>query len=77
MGVKVGERKDKPGWWVFINHQGRRTKKYFGRDKKGATAFADKLSARLKWAEASGENLSHCHNPINRCRRLRPFYKSG
>jgi hypothetical protein len=60
VGVKVGERKDKPGWWVFINYQGRRTKKYFAKGRSGekaAKAFAEKISARLKWAEASGEPL--------------------
>lgn len=58
MGVNVGRRKDKPGWWVFIHHQGKRTKKRFPNDRAGeraARAFAEKLSARLKWAEASGE----------------------
>jgi integrase len=58
MGVIVKQRPDKPGWWVFVNYQGKRTKKCFGSDKKGAKAFADKLSARLKWAEASGECLA-------------------
>jgi hypothetical protein len=33
MGVKLRERKDKPGWWVFINHHGQR-KKFFGKIKK-------------------------------------------
>jgi hypothetical protein len=61
MGVKVRQRKDKPGWWVFIHHQGRRTKKCFGEGRPGekaAKAFAEKLSARLKWAEASGEAIA-------------------
>ncbi len=48
MGVKVRARKDKPGWWVFINHQGRRKKKYFGKNRKLAQDFADKLEAKLK-----------------------------
>jgi integrase len=60
MAVRVGRRSDKPGWWVFINHQGRRTKKCFGEGKQGknaATMFAERLSARLKWAETSGEPI--------------------
>lgn len=61
MGVKVGQRKDKPGWWVFIHYQGKRTKKCFAEGKSGeraAKAFAEKLSARLKWADASGEPVA-------------------
>jgi integrase len=60
MAVRVGRRNDKPGWWVFINHGGKRTKKCFGEGKQGKNAanlFAEKLSARLKWAEASGEPI--------------------
>ena len=48
MGIKVGQRKDKPGWWVFIHHQGRRKKKFFGTNKKLAFEFASKLEAKLK-----------------------------
>ena len=48
MGVKLGERKDKPGWWVFINHKGQRKKKYFGTNKQLAKEFANKLDAKLK-----------------------------
>lgn len=48
MGVKVGQRPDKPGWWVFINHKGQRKKKYFGSNKKLAQEFATKLEAKLK-----------------------------
>jgi integrase len=58
MAVKVGQRKDKPGWWVFVHHQGRRIKKCFGPGKSGervARQFAEKLSARIKWAETNGE----------------------
>jgi integrase len=55
MGVKVAERKDKPGtWWVFINHQGQRRKRGFGRDKKAAMSFAAKVAAGLKWAPVTG-----------------------
>lgn len=48
MGVKVGQRPDKPGWWVFINHRGQRKKKYFGLSRKLAQDFAAKLEAKLK-----------------------------
>src|SRR5512134_3197128 len=58
MGVRVRQRKDKPGWWVFVHHQGRRINKCFGEGKSGEKAaklFAEKLSARIKWAETNGE----------------------
>ncbi len=58
MGVKLGERKDKSGWWVFINHKGKRTKKCFGTNKKLAQEFAAKLTAKLKWAEVNGESVA-------------------
>lgn len=61
MGVRVGTRpaKDKkPGWWVFINHKGKRTKKCFGTNKKLAQEFAAKLTAKLKWAEVNGEPVA-------------------
>ncbi len=58
MGVKLGERKDKPGWWVFINYKGKRTKKCFGTNKKLAQEFAAKLTAKLKWAEVNGEPVA-------------------
>ncbi len=56
MGVKVRERPGK-GWYVITDWKGQRKAKCFGKDKKLAQAFADKLGARLKWAEASGEPL--------------------
>ncbi len=58
MGVKVRTRSDKPGWWVFINHKGKRTKKCFGTNKKLAQEFAAKLTAKLKWAEVNGEPVA-------------------
>ena len=64
MGIKVRRRKDKPGWWVIIHHKGKRTKKQFPDDRAGeraAKTFAEKLSARLKWAEASGEAIGLTH----------------
>jgi len=58
MGVTVGQRNDRPGWWVFINHQGNRIKKCFGNDKKLAQAFAAKIEAKLRWAAANGEAVT-------------------
>jgi len=61
MSVRVGQRKDKPGWWVFVSYGRKRTKKSFADGKAGekvARAFADKLMAKMKWAEMNGEELS-------------------
>lgn len=57
MGVKVREVNGK-GWYVFINWRNQRKAKCFGADKNTAKAFGKKLSARLKWAEVSGEPLA-------------------
>ncbi len=57
MGVKLRERKGK-GWYVMTDWKGQRKSKFFGKDKKFAKAFADKLAAKLKWAEESGEPFS-------------------
>ena len=62
MGVKVEERRDKQtgkykGWYVITHWQGQRKAKCFGTHKQQAKAFAEKLDARLKWAEQSGEPL--------------------
>lgn len=61
MGVKVRERKDKmgrsKGWYVLTDWNGQRKAKYFGKDEKQAKRFAEKLEARLKWAEHSGEPI--------------------
>ena len=54
MGVKVRERPGK-GFYVLTDWQGKRKSKFFGKDKKQAKLFAEKLKARLKWAEQSGE----------------------
>lgn len=60
-GVKVRERRDKTGkskgWYVLTDWKGQRKAKCFGKDKRQATAFAEKLEARLKWAEHSGESI--------------------
>src|SRR5262249_20626669 len=39
----------------FTDWNGQRKAKFFGKDQKLAQAFANKLTARLKWAEQSGE----------------------
>jgi len=57
MGVKLKQREGK-GWYVFTNWKGQRKAKCFGKDKKQAQAFANKLTAKLKWAEESGESVS-------------------
>jgi integrase len=57
MGVKLRERPGK-GWYVFTDWQGQRKAKCFGKNKRLAQAFADKLTARLKWAEHNGEPLA-------------------
>src|SRR5262245_56310086 len=35
MGVRVRQRADRPGWWVFIDHQGKQKKKHLP-DKESA-----------------------------------------
>jgi integrase len=57
MGVKVREVEGK-GWYVFINWRNQRKAKCFGTDKTTAKTFAKKLSARLKWADVSGEPIA-------------------
>ena len=59
MAVKLRERPK--GWYVLIDWRGQRKAKFFGTDKKGAQAFANKLTARLKWAEQSGEPIALSH----------------
>ncbi len=56
MGVKLRERPGK-GWYVITDWKGQRKAKCFGADKKLAQAFADKLKAKLKWAEQGGETV--------------------
>ena len=53
---QTGERRYK-GWYVLTDGDGQRKAKFFGKDKKQAEAFAHKLAARLKWAEAGGEPI--------------------
>jgi len=57
MGAWITKRKDRPGWRVVAYHQGKEVTKTF-RDKKTAKDFADKLDAKIKWAEANGEPLA-------------------
>ena len=57
MGVKLRERPGK-GWYVLIDWRGQRKAKCFGKHKGQAKAFADKLAAKLKWAEQSGEAVT-------------------
>ncbi len=57
MGVKVRERPGK-GWYVLIDWKGQRKSKCFGKNKKEAKRFADKLTHKLKWAEENGESIS-------------------
>ena len=56
MGVRVRQRKDKTGWWVFIHHHGRRTKRRFETESE-ARHFAQLLSAKLKLSEFNGETI--------------------
>ncbi len=57
VGVKLRERPGK-GWYVLTDYRGQRKAKCFGKDKKQAKLFADKLTARIKWAEQSGEAVA-------------------
>jgi len=57
MGVKIRERPGK-GWYVLIDWNGQRKAKSFGKNKKEAKRFADKLTRKLKWAEENGESIS-------------------
>jgi len=56
MGVKLRERPGK-GWFVLIDWNGQRKAKCFGKNKKLAKQFADKLTLKLKWTEENGEPL--------------------
>jgi len=60
MGVKLRER-GKKGWYVLTDWKGQRKAKCFGEKKKEAQVFANKLAAKLKWAEESGERVSLRH----------------
>src|SRR5436309_11853843 len=61
MSVKVRERRDKTGksksWYVLIKSNGQRKAKCFGKNKRLATEFAEKLEARIKWGQLSGEPI--------------------
>jgi integrase len=48
MGVRVKEKPKGSGtWWVFINHQGKRTSRKIGTDEDVALDVAKKIEARL------------------------------
>ena len=48
MAVKVREKVIGSGeWWIFVNHQGNRTSKKIGKDKKIANKAARQIEARL------------------------------
>ncbi len=56
MGVKVRQKikgKGKP-WWVFVNHQGKRTSMRVG-NKKSAEKVAEEIAAQLKLGKYSFE----------------------
>lgn len=52
MGVRVRQRPDKPGWWLFIDHQGKQKKKRFA-DKETALKVARKIRERLALGDFS------------------------
>ena len=48
MGVRVREKAQGSGvWWVFVNHEGKRTSRRIGR-RKAAEDVAEKIEAALK-----------------------------
>ena len=79
MGVIVKQRPDKPGWWVFVNYQGKRTKKFFGTNKRLAHEFADKVQAKIKLGEVglvqkAGVKLAHYSKTwLERIQQTRKF----
>jgi hypothetical protein len=46
MAVRVRQRADRPGWWLFIDHEGKQKKKHFP-DKETAFKVARKIRERL------------------------------
>lgn len=57
MGVKLRERPGK-GWGVFIDFQGKRKAKFFGKDKHRAEVFVKKMEAELELAKGGGTPVS-------------------
>ena len=55
MGVRVRQRPDKPGWWLFINHRGQQKKKHFT-DKDTALKVARQVRERIALGEFSIES---------------------
>ena len=52
MSVRVRQRVDKPGWWLFIDHKGKQKKKHFP-DKETALKVARKVRERLALGDFS------------------------
>jgi integrase len=52
MGVRIRQRPDKPGWWLFIDHQGKQKKKHFT-DKETALRVARQVRERLALGDFS------------------------
>jgi integrase len=57
MSVKVRLRPGK-GWYVLTDWSGQRKAKFFANNKALAKVFANKLAARLNWAEQNGEAIT-------------------
>ena len=47
MAVKVGQRKDKPGWWVFIHYRGSAPNDALGKGRQGESK-ANEFAAKMK-----------------------------
>lgn len=73
MGVKLRERKGK-GWYVMIDWKGQRKAKCFGVNKKQAKEFAVMLTAKLKWAEQSGETVN-LKSPENKIQNVKEYFE--
>jgi integrase len=73
MGVKLRERPGK-GWYVYIDWKGKRKAKCFGANKKQAKDFADKLTAKLKWAEQNGETVN-LKSPENKIIYVKEYFE--
>ena len=52
MGVRVRQRKDRPGWWLIIDHLKKRRKKHFA-DKETALRVAKRVRERLALGDFS------------------------
>ncbi len=71
MGVKVREKVKGSGeWWLFINHDGRRTSKKVGRDKGLADEAAEKINARLVLGDFRIEQPRSSIPTLAECREM-------